>query len=101
MSAKKKHPGLELGPILINQVRDYLGVRQINKLSTVQLANISRCCNATAETIGEILEDQKNKTMTMIPAVIHNCAPTEITITEDNQVKQIEHKPALFPDGGD
>ena len=75
MAAKKRLPGLELGPILINQVQEYLGTRTVNKLTTMQLANISRCCNVLGETVAEILEDESGELRTLSPAKIKLIAP--------------------------
>lgn len=57
MSARKKRPEFELGPLLINQVQEYLGVRVVNKLTGRQAANIARLCNECASVIGVVLED--------------------------------------------
>ncbi len=57
MSAKKRRPEFELGPLMINQVQEYLGPRVVNKLSSEQAASVARLCNECASTIGRILED--------------------------------------------
>ena len=56
MSAKKRRPEFELGPLLINQVQEYLGVRQVNKLSSNQASEIAQFCNEAASRIGTTLE---------------------------------------------
>lgn len=57
MSAKKRRPEFELGPLFINQMQDYLGIRVVNKLSSEQAANMARLCNECASTIGRVLEE--------------------------------------------
>ena len=57
MTAKKKRPEFELGHLMINQVQEYLGPRTVNKLTSIQAANIARLCNECASTIGRVIED--------------------------------------------
>ncbi len=92
MTAKKKVPAFELGQLLINQVQDYLGPRTINKLTPLQLGNISRCCNVVAETIGEILVDDSDELRTLTPALIKLTA-VDVHLVQEEEQKKIEHKP--------
>lgn len=57
---RKKRPEFELGPLLINQVQEYLGTRVINKLTSDQAAGIARLCNECASTIGVVIEGDKH-----------------------------------------
>jgi hypothetical protein len=57
MTAKKRRPEFELGPLLINQVQEYFGTRSVNKLTNDQAANIARLCNECASVIGKVIED--------------------------------------------
>lgn len=57
MSAKKKRPEFELGPLLIGATQGYIGPRGVNKLTSMQASNIARLCNECASVIGRVLED--------------------------------------------
>ena len=69
MTAKKRRPEFELGPLLIQVVQGYLGKRQVNQLTSLQASNIARLCNETSNAIGRVIEggDQQVQLLSILP----------------------------------
>lgn len=72
----KKQPGLDLPPIIVGAIRDYLGRRQANKLSSAQQLSISNIAASCAGLVAQVLEDE-----TQVGQITHQ--PVKIGLEDD------------------